>query len=774
MRSGFDLTILDAPEGHWAFSYVEVTNFDGTWINLGDVGIGAGSNADFVNSAGIDDSIDGNTPSFTAQLIRDVGAYSLVPFRTDSPINVDDTGTDYSPLLDLHRYWRWWICVLPVDTFPASPADYREFGRGIVDRIDIAGEPGIITVKGRGMEADIIDALIIPPNTYAANPLPDFLQDILDQQFGSGAIPLTVDGSAPTDYMDPLDRTWDGSSTDASPVGAYELLDQSVALFGGSLRYKYDSSDVLSFTLFSVNRDPSSPDWVLDGNRYSTLDAGMDLGPIRTNVVVRYFDTSLGTIETVYSPVSLPSAASARYGVRTLVMDLAADTRVNTQARAGGLADNARSDLEFPIIEQTLTARSLWFAELGDYVQFVANGVHYTDDQYGGVTSISHRFQNGDLVSTLGFRGKPAGRYRTWLDFGPGAPRAPFTPEMESLTLAFEDDGGFGALDVVFVFGPRANSAKLELDDDPAFGSIWQTVQFDPLVSGTQTRQGFGFPDATYRNKRWYARVTPYSGPYSGGVTGVPGTPLTANAWAGFQVPTKAAFDILDGTVTTIDADVTALKAIDYLVKTATGDLSAERVVTDSADIVGNWGTAGQVKFEFAQDMATQDELDAATVGSGSGGAVAALAAPYPFFAMAGASITLTTIPTAVTEVVAIPRVAAFLAGIQYGRIAAFVTSAASASTIGVEYSTDGGGSFSAWSTIPVTSLGLQLGAWVAVPTAMQADVIFRAVSAGGSGTDTCAISSLLFYALPGSSTSTSGLYPLLTLYPATNLYPLP
>ncbi len=557
MRSGFDLTILDAPEGHWAFGYVEVTNFDGTWINLGDVGVGAATNADFVNSAGFDDSIDQNTLSFTAQLIRDVGAYSLVPFRTDSPLNVDDSSS-YSPLLDLHRQWRLWIAVLPRDTFPSDPSDYREFAHGIVDRIDIAGEPGIITVKGRGMEADIIDALIVPPNSYAANPLPDFLQDILDQQFGSGAIPLTVDGSAPTDFMDPLERTWDGSATDATPVGAYQLLDQSVALFGGSLRYKYDSSDVLSFTLFTVNRAPTVPDWTLDGGRYSTADVGIDLGPIRTNIVVRYFDTTFGSVQTVYSPVSLPSAASARYGVRTLVMDLAASTQVNDQTRAGGLADNVRSDLEFPIIEQTITGRSLWFAELGDYVQLVANGVHYTDDQFCGVTSISHRFQNGDLVSTLGFRGKPAGRYRTWLDFGPGAPRAPFTPVVEQVSATFAETGALG-FRIAYVawsatFNQYAQSAMVELSATSDFAVVLDTEYVD-VVNGFAEGAFLGVA----RDQVYWVRVTPYTGALSAGLpTGTAGEPGFDSTFVQWEVPDQPSFDAAVADIATNAADIAA------------------------------------------------------------------------------------------------------------------------------------------------------------------------------------------------------------------------
>lgn len=37
----------------------------------------------------------------------------------------------------------------------------------------------------------------------------------------------------------------------------------------------------------------------------------------------------------------------------------------------------------------------------------------------------------------------------------------------------------------------------------------------------------------------------------------------------------------------------------DYLVKTANGSLSAERVVTDTATITWDWGTAGQAKANF-------------------------------------------------------------------------------------------------------------------------------------------------------------------------------
>lgn len=41
----------------------------------------------------------------------------------------------------------------------------------------------------------------------------------------------------------------------------------------------------------------------------------------------------------------------------------------------------------------------------------------------------------------------------------------------------------------------------------------------------------------------------------------------------------------------------------DYLVKTANGSLSAERVVTDTATITWDWGTAGQAKANFVGEV---------------------------------------------------------------------------------------------------------------------------------------------------------------------------
>jgi len=68
----------------------------------------------------------------------------------------------------------------------------------------------------------------------------------------------------------------------------------------------------------------------------------------------------------------------------------------------------------------------------------------------------------------------------------------------------------------------------------------------------------------------------------------------------------------------TIDAASGAPTDVDYLVKTSSASLSAERVVTDNNSITWDWGTAGQVKANVKEiiGIACSDETTALTTGT--------------------------------------------------------------------------------------------------------------------------------------------------------------
>jgi hypothetical protein len=118
-----------------------------------------------------------------ATLMREVGASSLSPFRSDSPLNVDDSGTSTR---------RWPISTgsggsgacLPIDgRSPPGRAITASGGRASSRSARRAGRSGDDHPAGAGKEADLIDARIIDvPKTYAGDDLGPWIQTALDGQ----------------------------------------------------------------------------------------------------------------------------------------------------------------------------------------------------------------------------------------------------------------------------------------------------------------------------------------------------------------------------------------------------------------------------------------------------------------------------------------------------------------------------------------------------------------------------------------------------------------
>jgi len=76
----------------------------------------------------------------------------------------------------------------------------------------------------------------------------------------------------------------------------------------------------------------------------------------------------------------------------------------------------------------------------------------------------------------------------------------------------------------------------------------------------------------------------------------------------------------MSGTTLSSSGGGAAPATADYLVKTADGTLSAERVVTDSTSITANWSTAGQVAFQRAAltgDVTATANSNATTIANG-------------------------------------------------------------------------------------------------------------------------------------------------------------
>lgn len=749
----------------WSFFKLRATNPDGAWLDLGNLTVNGSPARNFVNTAQIAKSIDENTLQLNATVRREIGAYSLAPLKTDSALNVRADFT-YATTLDIRRRWEILVAVMPWGVAP-SATSYRPLAEGIITALDISGagggEPGIITLSGRGRETKLLAIEMLSAQTYIGATIEDRLQAMLDR-WNAGETVTPDPSTAPSYFVNPA------TADSPQPVGNLMTAVQEIAALPGAvLRFMYDTADVNQFTLFTPDRNPSAADYQLGPREYKAIPLNrLDLDPVRTYVEVTYLDETLGAAVTITSPAPEPSTVSAvagvatfsaspgatiadgavivvagvaytvsdytdggttatldgaptfaasawvtsgaitRYGLRPFTIGLAQSTNVTTLAAAGALADAIRSDLEFPAVEWQIESEGLWFAELYDYVELLPNRTHHSESQFVGVTSVTHTFAGGKLMTTLGLRGKPAGGYRSWLTFGSNAPRALPTAGVTSSSATFKEEligvVTINRVDFVCTVNDYTRSIEVAVYDTPDFsGALYDYQTYDASsaapISGTLNGIA-GLP----RELTYYAKITPYSGPLDGSSvpTGTPGpyaAPNTSSLPAFVDTPT-ASFDL---------------------------------------------STPGEVKVNVtAIDPGT---LPPEVVGAGSG------AAQVPFFAYGSAEEVFNDIPAAETEVHTRLRRPALLSGMGAARLVGTLTEA----TAGGEVLRVGYGVAGASTLTPISGgdlplarpLGPVRGDWFAVPGLMQGDVDLGVFRAGGDGTTRAKLSSLTLQASP-------------------------
>lgn len=377
----------------------EITDPDGAWV---DVSTGL-DDPDWFNSATLEDDVDANSMTMTAELLRDTGTASLLslaPLREDSTLNRDSLD-DYAPMLDVHRKWRKSVSVVQHGIAPS----YKPIGEGYIDRIGINDPTPSITLNGRDLGAALIDHWIDTERVYSAagtSSMEEVLQAMLDDN-GFAAITLYT----PTSPLFVMNKWTQQKESLMSALNAVADLQGMV------VRYRYDSSDVFRLTLYAPDRAETVEDWELGPAEYTALPiASLDISGVRNNILLRYFDSATGLVAT---HTETDATSVARFGKRTLEIDLSEDSNVTTAGRANTLAETILADTAFPPIQQQVEAPGFWIVQLGDYAKFLANGVHYDTDQFGGVTHISHRMEQGALVTVINAGGQPRGRYRSWV-----------------------------------------------------------------------------------------------------------------------------------------------------------------------------------------------------------------------------------------------------------------------------------------------------------------------------------------------------------------------
>jgi hypothetical protein len=378
----------------------EIQDPDLNWVDVST----ALDTPDWFNTAEIRDSIDSNTMSLSAELLRDTESLSLCPLREDSTINRDQAD-DYAPMLDLHRMWRLSTSVV---AFGDSPS-YKEIGKGYIDIIDVQDQSPVINVTGRGEEAVILDAEVLEETVYSSlsdQSMEAVIQQLLDDWLEN---PPTLHVPVATSVVM---NAWT-----QTPGNLMQAIVAVATTFGYVVRYRYDTDGTNKLTLFEPDREAAEGDqvWTIAATEYLRLPTNrLDITGVRNYIRVNYFDAAADADSYVLSPYDGTSGTIGRFGRRPMVIELGDDSQITTEARAQALADAVYSDLSTPPLEQQFETYGFWFVQLCDWGKLTANNIHYDTDQYGGVTALAHRMSNGVVRSIVDLGGQPKGGYRRW------------------------------------------------------------------------------------------------------------------------------------------------------------------------------------------------------------------------------------------------------------------------------------------------------------------------------------------------------------------------
>jgi len=423
---------------------VEVKDGADAWRDLTDEG-----DVNYVESVTFGETIDAPTATGSVTLTREQGGLSLSPLITDSPLNL--SAGDYAPLLDLGRAIRISTAVTLPDVAPVS-GDWKEMFLGQITDADWASSPMTLTIADQG--SYLLDAQIETVRTYGAAggvPVEAEMQRILDDNMGAGTVTLYT----------PVSPTWNILPYDQATGGLLDALRALALQIGWDVRYRYDSSGVSRLTFFSVDRAKTVPDFTIGPSEYLNVQklAISDADIINVAKVNYQNKTSL----VIGSAIASDAGSIAEFGRRYMEIGEGSSSNIDTAEEAQRMADAAVADLAQPPADQAIEQFYFWLVQLGDLAGYLANGVHYNEDQAFGVISYQHTLSINTHRTTIAVRGKIAGAYRQWL-----------------LTRNGQFSGQITTGPAPLIFPPQG---ELQAFEDPARdGMIWQQVRFDKLT----------------------------------------------------------------------------------------------------------------------------------------------------------------------------------------------------------------------------------------------------------------------------------------------------
>ena len=422
------------------------------------------SNRDAINwchSLEYSGDIDAPIATATVKLWRTIGGRSLAPFKTGSSYNTP------GPSIDAGRR-------IIIDTASVAmskrftdlvESDWRTIFDGFIDTVDEAQTPIVLECR---------DLACVYQDTWfpSTDIVPDTGANI------QTALQTLITLLAP-DSTDPL---WVPVPPDpAVIVGAFrydieaglDALVRVAQIIGWDLRPRWSDADGRFRLCFKdPGRNKTTPDFTITASSYFDVQQlKIDRTPIRNDVTIWY-----GAAGSRASVNASNAASIARYGRRSMVIQEASDSPIQTSADASTMAALIVNDIDAPVADQQLEMPYFWPIELHDLVQFTANLVHADEDLDLAVVGYKHVLENqGKSRTTLTVRGKPAGGYFSWLSRG--------TTVTEPNTAASQ--GGFSGLNqtadfvtntvtMTWNFRPPGATYEVFVEEDVGVGFVSQ------------------------------------------------------------------------------------------------------------------------------------------------------------------------------------------------------------------------------------------------------------------------------------------------------------
>jgi hypothetical protein len=385
------------------YIWVEVEDPDRVYRDLTNLG-----GVDWVELVQWGASSDSPTGTATITLRRDTSnpvLQSIAPTMGGSSLNRNGAGA-YAPFLDPGRNLRITTAVTAAGVAPTG-TDKKVMFVGRIDKVDWHAPS--VTVDCRDLGGWVADANIQTEKAYAIDG-PEAVEDVMSELLGTYPVfgtPVLVTPTSPGWMIDNTKKTVQARKS------VLEALQQDWALsIGWVCRYKFDASDNFQLTFYDPNRSKTVPDDSFGPTEYRDITAlEVDDEDVRNLINGIYYDANGNK----HTRTAQNLTSQAKYGVKFMEIQLAPGDQIDSDAEMDRLLAAAVSDLGAPFASQEMETLYYWPVELGDLYQFNPNLDHYDSAQNLAVVAYTHKFANGEGVTTIQCRGNVIGAFQAWL-----------------------------------------------------------------------------------------------------------------------------------------------------------------------------------------------------------------------------------------------------------------------------------------------------------------------------------------------------------------------